>query len=254
MPDATPDELKESVRLFPAVKVLVKFHLGLLTPFLALFALLFGFYGFAIFLLSVFLGISLIVSAMRDWLEFRTEFRRFGESSEHSSIHQVWKILAFPGRGLDVLLDRLAHEFAVRISSSTRRVALSPRYLRLELVRLAEDMGWKYSGGKVEGEGEVVKVVVVDRPQGIDRTKFARKAEYQSRRMKEKHENWYILYIVNPWIGYVSEITGTERIALLEVESITGSIRITNRTDSRIIKELFSALQLSELPPYLLNK
>ena len=56
--------------------------------------------------------------------------------------------------------------------------------------------------------------------------------------MKEKYENWYILYIVNPWIGDISDIISTpERVALLEVESVTGSLRITNRTESKIIKE-----------------
>jgi len=248
MLDTAPDELKEAVRLFPAVKVLMKFHLGLLIPFLALFALLFGFYGLTVFLLSAFLGISLIVSAMKDWREFRTELKRFGKPSGHSPTHQLWNILALPGQGLDLLLDRLAEEFAVRISSSTKKVALSPRYLRSELIRLAEERGWNYSSGRIKGEGEVVKLVVVDRPQGIDRIKFVRKAEFHSKKMKEKYENWYILFIVNPWLGDIAEIiSNPERIALLEVESVTGTMRFTNRTESRIIKELFSTLQTSEL-------
>lgn len=130
MPDA-PDELKEAVRLFPAVKVVVKFHLGLLIPFLALFALLFGLYGFAVFLLSTFLGISLIASALKDWRESR-RFRvmNLGEP-ERSSVHQIknqiWNILALPGQSLDMVLDRLAEDLAVRISSSTRKVTLSPQ-------------------------------------------------------------------------------------------------------------------------------
>lgn len=102
-------------------------------------------------------------------------------------------------------------------------------------------MGWKYSGGKVEGEGEVVRVVIVDRPQGIDRARFARKAEYHPRRMRKKYENWYILYMVNPWLGDISEISeivsAAERVAILEVESVTGAVRIVNRTGSKIIKE-----------------
>ena len=175
--NAAPDELKEAARLFPAVKVLVKFHLGLLIPFFGLFALLFKFYGLAVFTLSVFLGISLVVSAVKDWRDWK-DFGgavRCEKSHEHlihkklihQLIHRIWNLLALPGQGMDLLLDRLAEEFAVRISRSAKKVALSPVYLRSELLKLAEEMGWQYSSGRVEGEGEVVKLVIVDRPSGL---------------------------------------------------------------------------------------
>ncbi len=63
---AQPPERKLSF-----VLALLKFHTGLLTCFIALFALLLGFYGYLIFAALLGMGVHLMISGYRDGKKLR---------------------------------------------------------------------------------------------------------------------------------------------------------------------------------------